>query len=117
MRRLFSGRLGVMLAVLALVWVAVPATRSFAKDNPEKHARKIEKKITHYKPGTLLRVVLTNGNESQGALTKFDEQGFTLTNSETNASETHQYGEVDSVGKGSNAIGKGSGARHHRFPL
>lgn len=117
MRRIFSGRLRVTLALVAALWMAVPAAWSFASETPEKHARKIEKKVTHYKPGTLLRVVLVNGSESQGVLVKYDERGLTLTNSDTNAAETHAYGEVDSVSKGSNQIGKGSGERHHRFPL
>lgn len=115
--RIFSSKLGMTLALIAALGVAVPAVQSHAKETPDKHARKIEKKVGHYKPGTLLRVVLMNGTESQGILVKSDENGLTLSNSDTNATETHGYGEVDSVRKGSNQIGKGSGEHHHRFPL
>jgi hypothetical protein len=117
MKRFFQGRQWVVLAIIAAFLVAVSAAPALAKDNPEKHERKIAKTLEHYKPGTLLRLAFANGSESQGTLVSLGEKTFTLSNSESNAVETHSYVEVDSVGKASNKIGKGSEEHHHHFPL
>lgn len=94
-----------------------PAGYARSKPDPERAARKIEKRLAHFKKGELVRVVLTNGDASTGTVGELGERSFTLTNVETNAQETHNYLEVNSVSKGKEEIGKGSGERHHHGPF
>lgn len=104
-------------ALAIAVLAPAPASYARSKPDPEKAARKIEKRLAHFKKGTLVRVVLTNGSESTGTVGELGERSFTLTNVETNAPETHSYLEVNSVSKGKDEIGKGSGERHHHGPF
>ena len=105
-------------SALALALLA-PAASSYArsKPDPDKQARKVQKKLSHFKKGALVHVVFSNGSESTGGLGDLGERDFKLTNVETNTVETHGYLEVDSVSKGSESIGKGSTPHHHRGPF
>jgi hypothetical protein len=100
---------------LALALLA-PATLVHARStpDPDKYARKIEKKLAHYKKGALLHVVFANNSDSTGSIGQLGDHSFTLVNVETNATETHNYADVYSVGKGSDSIGQGAGKHHHR---
>jgi hypothetical protein len=109
-------RILVLAAACALL-AAAPLSHARSQKDPDKYAHKIEKKLSHFKPGTLLHLSFANNSESIGTLHSLDDHSFTFTNSETNADETHNYGDVDLIEKGSNKIGKGSESRHHKLGL
>jgi hypothetical protein len=111
------GRRLILLAFVATLLAPSPALYARSKPNPEKYAHKIEKKLANTKKGVLLHIVFVNNTESTGTLGQLGERSFTLINVETNATETYNYIDVASIGKGSNSIGKGSGGHHHRGPF
>jgi len=105
------------LALAFLLLAPAPIANARSKPDPDKYARKIEKKLAHFKKGALLHIVYTNNTESTGTLGELGDRSFTLINVDTNATERHNYIDVDSVGKGSNNIGHGSAGHHHRGPF
>ena len=82
----------------------------------EKHAQKMQKKLSHYKPGTLLRLELNDNTACTGTLDTLSDTSFTFNNTETNQKETHNYSDVTDVEKGKEYIGQGSTSRH-RVPF
>jgi hypothetical protein len=104
-------RVAVFAFVLALVAPA-PLLLARSKPDPDKYAHKVEKKLAHYKKGALLHLAFANNTESTGTLGEMADLSFKFVNVETNAVETHNYADVDSIGKGSETIGKVS--RSHR---
>lgn len=108
LRRCFSAW---TLACALLLLVPAPAAHARSKPDPDKYAHKIEKKLAHYKKGALLHIVFLNNTDSTGTLGELSDHSFSFVNLETNATETHNYADVDSVSKGSNDIGKSH--RHH----
>jgi hypothetical protein len=104
----------MVLVVAGVFAVSGPLAQARSKPDPDKYAHKIEKKLAHYKKGALLHIVFSNNAETTGTVGELGDKFFTLTNVETNAAETHNYADVYTIGKGSNAIGQGSGAHHHR---
>ena len=104
----------IALLCFALVLVApAPVAMARSKAAPDKVAQKVEKKLAHYKKGALLHLTFKNNKESTGTLRELGESSFTLMNLDTNTLETHNYVDVDTIGKGSEEIGKGSGHHHH----
>jgi glutamine cyclotransferase len=105
------------LALAFVLLAPAPIANARSKPNPDKYAHKIEKKLAHFKKGALLHIVYTNNAESTGTLGELGDRSFTLINVETNATERHDYIDVESIGKGSNNIGHGSTGHHHRGPF
>jgi hypothetical protein len=117
MKGFSAGRWLLILAVAGVFVAGGSLAQARSNPDPEKYAHRIEKKLAHYKKGALLHIVFSNNAEAVGTVSNLGERSFILTNVETNATETHNYGDVYSIGKGSNAIGQGSGAHHHRGPF
>jgi hypothetical protein len=121
MKTILSGRSLVRpgLVRLAMGWVligligAVPACQAQASANLDKHARKIHKHLSRYAAGTYVNVELRDGTERAGLLGTMAPASFTLTNSDSNAQETHAYNDVARVSTSREYIGEGLGPRHH----
>jgi hypothetical protein len=111
MRGILSGKWAPFLAV-ALVMVCAPACRAGSSPKPDKHAQKIEKKLSKYKSGTLLHLAFSDNSECTGTVNALSDTSFTFNNSDTNAKETHNYSDVSSVEKGTEYIGAGSTPKH-----
>jgi len=111
---------------MAPAWVltgAVPACQaqgtvnqgsaSQGSANLDKHARKIHKRLSRYAAGAYVNVELRDGTERAGLLGTMAPASFTLTDSDSNAQETHAYNDVARVSESREYIGEGSGPRHH----
>lgn len=80
----------------------------------DKHARKIQHKLTKYRQGSYLHLVLSNAPDTYGALGALSDASFTFTSAETNASTTYRYDEVDRVKTDKQTIGQGAEPIHIR---
>jgi hypothetical protein len=61
--------------------------------------------------------VFNNNAESSGTLDTLSDKSFTFNNADSNAKETHLYGDVFQVEKGKALIGQGSKPRQHRIHI
>ncbi|HEV2484363.1 MAG TPA: hypothetical protein VGT08_02430 [Terracidiphilus sp.] len=113
MKSLFGGKSALCLAAALVLIACVPVCQARSGSKVDKHAQKIEKKLAHYKAGTLLHLEFNNNTECTGTMDKLSDTSFTFNNAETNAKETHQYSDVSTVDKGKEYIGKGSAPKHH----
>jgi outer membrane lipoprotein-sorting protein len=113
MRRILSGKSVLCLAAALALIACVPACYARSGSKVDKHAQKIEKKLARYKTGTLLHLQFSNATESSGTLDTLSDTSFSFNNTDTNAKETHLYGDVTSVEKGKQYIGEGSAPKHH----
>jgi hypothetical protein len=108
------GRKSIVRLVLVWTLVAlVTACQAQSTVSLDKHARKVHKRLATYPAGTYLTVVLRDGSERIGALGTLAPASFTITDSDSNARETHSYNDVAKVSKGTEYIGEGSGRGHH----
>lgn len=99
-------------AALTLIF-AVPANHAQSASQLDKHARKIEKRLTKYRTGTFLEVDLRDSSATLGALGDLSDTSFQLTSSDNNRKVTFSYAEVAHVKKGKEYIGAGSEPTHH----
>jgi len=111
--RTFPRILLVSVTIALLCVAAIPAARAQSSQPLDKHARRIAKHLTKYRPGTYLDFEFRDSSESYGALGQLSENSFEFTNADTNKTETHAYGEVESVKNAKEYIGRGSESRHH----
>jgi hypothetical protein len=105
----------LLLVVAALFFVLFPAGRAQSSLQLDKHARRIEKHLAKYRPGTLLQVDLRNDSEALGALGVLSDETFELTSSDNNRRMTISYADVARVKKGKEYIGEGSEGHHVRL--
>jgi hypothetical protein len=112
MKAILSGKWAPLLAVALVLVVSAPACRAGSVSKADKHAQKIEKKLSKYKAGTLLHLEFSDSSECTGTVNTLSDTSFSLNNSETNAKETHNYGDVTRVEKGTEYIGAGSTPKH-----
>ncbi len=113
MRASFVGKSALCLAAALVLVACVPVCQAQSRSKADKHAQKIEKKLSKYKTGTLLHLEFNNNTECTGTVNTLSEKSFTFNNSDTNAKETHLYSDVSQVGKGKEYIGAGSAPKHH----
>jgi hypothetical protein len=115
MQTVFGGR---SVVALALAWGFLALTPAFQAQsaNLNKHERKIHKRLEHFAPGTYVNVEMRDGTDRAGLLGTVAPAAFTLTDSDSNAEETHTYSEVARVSKSREFIGEGSGSGHHFRP-
>jgi len=103
----------VLYLAIAFVLVAFsPVCHAASVSKADKHAQKVQKKLSKYKAGTLLHLEFSNSQECTGTVTELSETSFTLNNADNNAKETHLYGDVSHVEKGTQYIGAGSAPKH-----
>ena len=105
--------LALVWTLIAIVTVCQAQSNDGAAPNLDKHARKIHKRLTHYPPGTFVNVVLRDGSDGSGALVALAPSSFTVNDMDSNARETHAYGDVSRVSRGKEYIGEGSEPGHH----
>lgn len=110
-------RSAVCLALVFAFNLCAPMSHSSSAKSLEKQtkqAKKIHSRLARFSPGALVHLQFRDGSESTGKLGKLSENSFALTNSDSNASETHQYSEVTKIDKGKEYIGKNSTSHRWR---
>ena len=103
----------MLIAVTFLMVGFGPTSRAQSSAKIEKHARKIEKRLTKYRTGTLLQVDFRDNSEALGSLGDVSDATFQITNAESNKVQTFNYADVTRVSKTKEYIGAGSGPGHH----
>lgn len=79
----------------------------------DKHARKVEKRLTKYRTGAFLEVDLRDSSATLGSLGDLSDASFQLTSSDNNRKVTISYADVAHVKKGKEYIGAGSEPTRH----
>jgi hypothetical protein len=113
-------RKSISCMAIALTLVAMtPAALAAGNPNPnlDKHARKIEKKLSRYQPGSYVQIELRDSSERLGALNALSGSTFEIANADNNKIETYSYDDVAEVRKGKEYIGEGSESHHHAHLL
>jgi hypothetical protein len=102
----------LFLAVVITTFAVTPS--AFAQQNPnlDKHARKVEKKLSKFHSGSYVQVELRDGSERLGALNALSDSTFQIANADNNKLETYAYDDVADVRKGKEYIGDGSEPGH-----
>jgi hypothetical protein len=113
MRGILGGKRALCLAVALLLVVCVPVCQARSGSKADKHAQKIQKKLSRYKTGTLLHLELNDNTECTGTVNTLSDTSFTFNNTDTNAKESHNYSDVSNVDKGKEYIGQGSAPKRH----
>jgi hypothetical protein len=103
----------VSLAFAGALLACAPTGLAQSAPHLDKHARKIHRKLTKYKPGSYLEYKFRDHTDSVGNLGAVSATSFTFTNADSNARETHSYNDVARVKKGKTYIGKGTGPHRH----
>lgn len=101
-----------MLAALALIAV-VPLSQAQSSTPLDKHARKIEKRLAKYRPGTFLEFEFRDSTENFGSLGALSDASFQFTDADNNKTVTHLYDDVARVKNAKEYIGAGSEPGHH----
>ena len=110
----FSRRKSIVYVAIAWALIAVvPASQADSAARIDKHTRKIEKRLTKYRPGAFLQVDLRDNTEVLGSLGGLSDTTFLLTSSDSNRKMTISYANVVQVKKGKEYIGEGSKPAHH----
>jgi len=82
----------------------------------DKHARKIEKRLAKYRPGTYLDFEFRDSSQTFGSLGEMSSVSFQFTDADNNQTVTHRYTDLERVKPAKEYIGEGSGhGRHVRF--
>jgi hypothetical protein len=108
-------RFVLCLAAAFALCVALPAAQADQNSKLEKHARKIEKRLSKFHPGSYVQIDFRNNSESIGSLGALSGATFQITSADNNETETYAYRDVAQVRKGKQYIGEGSepGRRPH----
>jgi hypothetical protein len=101
-----------ILAILALI-AAAPVCRPESPAQLQKHARKIEKRLGKFRPGTYLDFEFRDSSKTYGSLGGLSDASFQFTDADNNRTETHLYSDVARVSKATEYIGEGSKPGHH----
>jgi hypothetical protein len=107
------GRKSIVRWLAWALLVLVPACQAQSASNLDKHARKVQKRLTKYAKGTYVSIAFRDGTDSTGMLGSLRPTSFTFTNADNNASETHLYSDVARVERSKEYIGDGSEPAHH----
>ena len=78
-----------------------------------RHARKVEHKLTKFKSGSYLHLVLADAPDTYGALGDLSANSFTFTDADNNTTSTYSYEEVTSVKTDKEPIGRAAELHHH----
>ena len=124
---LFSRKSTVrILAIPALASFVLLAAATLAPAQSsaplDKHARRIEKRLTKYRQGTFLDFQFRDSSQTFGSLGPLSAASFQFTDADSNKTQTHYYSElvarderkrVHWRGLGAAASHPPPGARHH----
>lgn len=106
-----------ILAIPALASFALLGAPTFAHAQSsaplDKHARRIEKRLTKYRQGTFLDFEFRDSSQTFGSLGPLSAASFQFTDADSNKTQTHNYSELVHVTNAKEYIGEGSEPRHH----
>lgn len=102
----------VCLLVAFTLFAVVPAFQAETTASLDRHARKMEKKLSKFRPGSFVHVEFRDRNETLGSLGALSDSTFQLTSADNNRTESYAYGDVLDVHKGKQYIGEGSEPGH-----
>ena len=109
-------RRSIVIAILAAAFASIvvaPACPAQSGAPLDKHARKVEKRLAKFRPGTYLDFAFRDSSETFGSLGPLSAASFQFTDADSNKTETHLYAEVARVKKAKEYIGQGSEPKHH----
>ena len=101
-----------LVAVLALVAFA-SVSKAESAQPLDKHARKIEKRLAKYRPGTYLDFEFRDSSQTFCSRGEMFNTSFQYTDADNNQTVTHYYTDLSSVRKAKEYIGEGSGHGRH----
>jgi hypothetical protein len=103
------------IPALALFALFAAATLAPAQSSTplDKHARRIEKRLTKYRQGTFLDFQFRDSSQTFGSLGPLSAASFQFTDADSNKTQTHYYSELAHVTNAKEYIGEGSEPRHH----
>ncbi len=120
MNQIFGNRSLVRIALAWALIAVLPLCQAQSPNTLSKHARKVQKTLSHYPAGTHLHLVLRDQTERFGTLGTLSPTSFQFTDQDNNAVEPIPYDSVTSARKGEVTIGeKGVFQRRprHLLPL
>jgi hypothetical protein len=88
-----------------------------ANPNLDKHARKIQRELSHFKQGSYVHLTFVDGSGRTVAVDTLQDTSFSAINAETNKPETHDYDVIAHVSRDKGYIGEGSEERVHHVRL
>jgi hypothetical protein len=103
----------VILAAAFTLIVVAPAWPAQSSPPLDKHARKIEKRLAKFRPGTYLDFEFRDSSSTYGALGALSAASFQFTDADNNKTQTRLYAEVARVRQAKEYIGQGSEPGHH----
>ena len=110
----FLHRNSFLLVAIAFVFVTLPpACQADSTAKLEKHARKIEKRLTKYRTGTVVQIDFRDSSEARGSLGNLSDTTFQIVNADSNKLQTFNYTDVSGVKRAKEYIGAGSERGHH----
>jgi hypothetical protein len=110
----FAVRFPVTIAIASVALLAAVATAPAQSSAPlDKHARRIEKRLTKFPQGTVLDFEFRDSSKTFGSLGTLSPASFQFTDSDSNKTQTHFYSDLVEVKKAREYIGEGSEPRHH----
>jgi hypothetical protein len=118
--KMYTNRVSVFCLAGALITataLAVPSASAEQNANLDKHARKVEKKLAKFRPGSYVLVDFRDGSQGLGSLGPLANENFQLTNADNNKTETYAYSDVAIVRKANEYIGEGSESHRPRLLL
>ena len=101
-----------IVAVLALIAVTY-VSRAESAPQLVKHARKIEKRLAKFQPGTYLDFEFRDSSSTFGSLGSLSAASFQFTDADSNKTQTHLYADLAHVKQAKEYIGEGSEPSHH----
>lgn len=104
---------GLRLGVAGVLIAAVCVCQAQAGTGLDKHARKVQHKLSKYASGHYLHLELRNNTNSYGALGTLSETSFTFTSADSNTTSTYAYNDIEKVKTDKERIGEGTEPRYH----
>jgi hypothetical protein len=103
----------IPLAVACMFLALTLCSRAQSTAPLDKHARRIEKRLTKFPQGTVLDFEFRDSFKTFGSLGPLSPASFQFTDSDSNKTQTHFYSDLVEVKKAREYIGEGSEPRHH----
>jgi hypothetical protein len=102
----------ILVAAFTLIMVA-SACRAQSGPPLDKHARRIEKRLAKFRPGTYLDFEFRDSSSTFGSLGSLSAASFQFTDADSNKTQTHLYADLAHVKQAKEYIGEGSEPSHH----
>jgi hypothetical protein len=111
--RFFCRKSFLSIAIACAVIATFPACHAATAPPLDKHARKIEKRLARFRPGTYLDLAFRDSSQTYGSLGALSDASFQFTDADSNRVQTRSYDDVASVKKAKEYIGSGSEPGRH----